>query len=282
MASLIDQMNQGILARRQALTPLLVVAPSTRCGTTLMQRLLTASREMLVYGENALLFEIMPQVYSSVLQTFGGEAGAAAERLRAKVAGGDTAGWIAGVLADPNRMQLLAARQLVEHFVLHQEDAAALGFGHWGLKYPLANTSALPVLTSLMPNIKVLVIHRPVLDALKSAKGRGWIEGGSQAEAFASSWSENLAWLSAWEFPGKMTVRYDDMIADPDAWLPKIAAFAGIERIDPSVLAVKVNTFEGSGEGEDPSGYTPPIDLTDAEKRRALAVSAPGLAAGGY
>lgn len=186
------------------------------------------------------------------------------------------------MLTDPNRMKLLAARQLIEHFVLHQEDAAALGFAHWGVKYPLANTSALPVLASLMPNLKVLVIHRHILDALKSAKGRGWVEGGAQAEAFAASWSDNLAWLSAWEFPGKMTVRYDDMIADPDTWLPKIAAFAGIERVDPSVLAVKVNTFEGSGEGENPSGYTPPIELTDAEQRRALAVSAPGLTAGGY
>jgi|GEM_PF-760048 len=280
--SLIDPVNQAVLSRRAALAPLLLVAPSTRCGTTLTQRLITASGEMIVYGENALIFEVIPQVYASVLQTFGGEAGAAAARLRAKVQEGDTGEWIAGVMPDPGRMTLLAARQLIEHLVIYDEDAAALGYRRWGLKYPLRDPSALPVLSSLLPNLKVLVIHRPVLDALRSAKARGWIDGEADAAEFAARWSANLCWLQDWEIAGKLVVRYDDLVGDSGTWLERIAAFAGISSIDPSVLDVKVNTFAGNSAGEDPSGYTAPLPLSDSESAAALAVADAGLKAGGY
>lgn len=282
MPSLIDPVNQSILGHRAALSPLLVVAPSTRCGTTLTQRLITASGEMLIYGENALIFDVIPQVYASVLQTFGGEAGAAAQRLRARVAAGDTAGWIAGVMPDPGRMTLLAARQLIEYLMLYEEDAAALGYRSWGLKYPLQDPGALPILASLLPNLKVLVIHRHVLDALSSAKGRGWIDGEADAAAFAGRWSGNLTWLLDWEHGDKLVVRYADLVADPETWLARIAGFAGIARIDPAVLQVKVNTFAGDGVGETPSGYTPPAALSEAECTAALAAAGAGLAAGGY
>jgi len=282
LASLIDQMNQAILARRNAIAPLVLVAPSTRCGTTLTQRLLTSSGEMLVYGENALLFEVLPQVYRSVLQTFSGDAAARMQALRARVSSGDVDGWIAGLLPEPDRMNLVAARQLVEHVLLMQEDASALGFTSFGLKYPLGDPSALTVLTSLMPKIRVMVIHRHVLDTLSSAKGRGWVEGGAASEAFARSWSENLAWLTDWRYPHKLMVPYAAMVADPDTWLPRMAAFAEIEQIDPGVLDTRVNTFAGTGAGEDPSSYTPPVPLTDAERRRALPVAEAGLIAGEY
>ncbi|CAN0165444.1 unnamed protein product, partial [Chrysoparadoxa australica] len=263
-------------------SPLFVVAPQTRCGTTFLQRLLNSSREILIYGENNFLIESLPNLLAAVMFNFSGQRAEAMTATRQRVFSGGWDGWYPDLSPEPNNYLVLTMRQIVEHYLYYEEDARGLGRSNWGMKYPLKDAACMPVIAHVLPNARFIVLYRHVADALASARARTFVTDQASAERFVQSWNDNMTWLTTWTGPQILRVRYEDLVADPDAQLPEILKTAGISSIDRETFGVKLNTFAGAGAGRDTSGYVPPAALSDEDRAIIAALAGPGLEAGGY
>lgn len=282
IGGLSEQQTGEILAERNRLSPLFVIAPQTRCGTTFLQRLLNSSGEILIYGENNFLIEALPNLVAGVMYNFSGQRADSMTSTRQRVFSEGWDGWYPDLSPEPNNYLVLTMRQMVEHYLYYDEDARGLGRPNWGVKYPLKDATGMGVIAHILPKARFIVLYRHVADALASARARTFVTNRTSAEQFVKSWSDNMVWLMAWTGPQILRVCYEDLVADPDGQLPDILKIAGIGSIDRSTFGVKVNTFAEVGAGRDPSGYVPPADLSDEDREIIAALAGPGLKAGGY
>ena len=127
--------------------PILVIGPTTRCGTSLLQRLLNSTGKVVIYGENFALMQTVPDI------------------IRGLQRGADTKRKVIGIARDmlvkrvdfeasslfPDFDDNLAAwsaafRRIVR---LYEQDAAKLGFQRWGLKHQIRGQSSFALLPKL-------------------------------------------------------------------------------------------------------------------------------------
>lgn len=271
-----------ILAERERLSPLFVISPSTRCGSTFLQRTLNSSREILVYGENPFLIESLPNLFAAILYNFSGERAAIKTATREQVIQDGWDGWYPDLSPEPGSFLLMNLRQVTEQFLYYDEDARRLGYTNWGMKYPLVDAAGMAVIAHVLPKARFLILSRHVADALASARARKFVTDRASAETFVRQWNANMVWLKAWSGPAILRARYEDLVSTPEPVLAEILPFAGVSRIDQAVFSNRVNTFAMEGVGRDPSGYIDPERLTDDDHAIIADLAQPGLRAGGY
>ena len=152
--------------RYLALAPLIVSSPTARCGTTLVQRLLTASGNAVIYGE-----EVGHQIRTVTIWLMG--LLRQFEQTR-QDADADFARALAGVLTDwrpgltaPTDVMLGAWTQTYYQlpFTL-AEFSRAVERPVWGFKVPAFDRDTLKALLLLMPRAKVIYVIRNLHDAL--------------------------------------------------------------------------------------------------------------------
>ncbi len=249
------------------MAPLVVTSPTTRCGTTLVQRLISASRNAFVYGE-----EIGDQINSLTEKfiTVIGHCelnGPSLDGAFQQAMEGTLRDWRPG-LAPPTEIMLQAWVS-----TYYQLPATLSAFGRtidrpiWGFKWPAYPSAHLRAMMTLMPMTKIVYVVRHPADALKSAKARKFVKGPHDAAEFCRRWTNNLSEVMA--FPDDrrvMWLRYEDLLADKATSIARIEAFAGVQGIAMDAFALKVNTFAGAeADGHSPTQYIAPEALTAAD-----------------
>ncbi len=260
--------------------PVFVWAPSTRCGTTLLQRLLTSSRELLIFGEDLYFLRDIPH-YLTKLH----EQEEHARRSLERFLGGDFDFWSPNVFPELDSY----SRLLVEHFYelakLYRDTAREGDFGGWGLKSPKFNPNSYELFKSLLPRARHVVIYRRVFEVLQSQKGRGWIEDEAELRERARGWKERVLQLEEGirGDDNVLFVGYERLIEEKDDTVGSLEEFLGISGIQMDVFETRVNTFSGSPErGRSPDQYVEPKPLADRERRIALEEAREGLSRLGY
>lgn len=260
--------------------PLIITSPATRCGTTLAQRLISASDNAFIYGEEIgnQIKELTNQ-FLSVIQYCEGNEAALAEDFRQAFEGSLT-DWRPG-LAPPAPVML---KTWVETY--YQLPAQLAAFGQsvgrpvWGFKWPAYPPLMVSALLTLMPHAKVLYVLRNPVDALQSAKARRFVQSPQEAAGFCAAWRAHFeAFRSMPPDPRVLWVKYEDLLAEKHRSLAAIEAFTGVRNIRHDAFAVKVNTYRGeAAQGRAPTQYIEPEILTDAEFEAVRAHVAPILA----
>jgi len=239
------------------LEPLFVTAPSTRCGTTLLQRLICSAPNALLFGESvAGDLEMAINVTFTRAVMYDMNRGEVQEKIDAVYAG-DVNRWLLD-LTPPIGEYLGALRREYESPLIGARDSAARrGRDVWGVKYPRWPATMINLLRTLFPRSRWIYIHRDIADCLRSAKARGEVPMAGDVVAYAREWSANLtSVLSQPRDERFLVVDYADLARDAEAFLRRIEQFSGARPIDRSVLARRVN---------DSDGYLQPVELTDAE-----------------
>jgi hypothetical protein len=241
-----------------------VTSPTNRCGTTLVQRLITGSHNAFVYGEeigqqlNSLTEQFLTVIrYCEINDQSLGDA-------FQRALSGTLEDWRPG-LAPP-------AQVMLEAWVAtyYQLPATLSNFGQtigrpvWGFKLPAYPGASLRAMLLLMPRTQVVYVVRHPADALKSAKARKFVNTPEDAETFCRTWANNLREALAFrDDPRLLWIRYEDLVADKTASLARIGAFAGVEGMSTDTFALKVNTFAGAeADGHSPTQYIAPAPLT--------------------
>lgn len=262
---------------------MLVFAPAVRCGTTLIQRLLNSTRQIVVFGENTNLVHGVPELVFYWLRTHT-EQGEELAETRRRFVEETSEFWTSGLLPDTAAYAARTVAYFYDLLLVYQRSAEQMGFSRWGLKQPLEGLTPLDTLHQLLPAARSVFIYRDLFACARSAKGRKFIAGPEACAAFAARWQENL--LGARSRQGRedlLLIKYEELVADPGPALARLEAFAETPGIDPATMERRINTFEGDQRfGFSPSGYVQPAELDDAEAAALAAAGAEGLRAAGY
>lgn len=239
------------------LEPLFVTAPSTRCGTTLLQRVICSAPNALLFGESiASDLEMAINVTIGRAMVYDMNRADVNEKIEAVYAG-DVNRWLLD-LTPPIDEYLGALRREYESPLVGARDSASRrGRDVWGVKYPRWPATMIELLRTLIPRGRWIYIHRDIADCLRSAKARGEVPRSGDVAAYAQEWSANLTSVLALPRDERFVIiDYADLARDPEAFLRRIEEHSGARPINRNVLASRVNDSEG---------YLQPVELTAAE-----------------
>jgi hypothetical protein len=251
-------------------SPLIVTAPVTRCGTTLLQRLLNSSPRAVVFGE-AVAAALQERV-SALLQQAAGHLPRREEYRRdlERALSGEQF-WCPHLMPELEGYIALWSEALRAFLAFHEGQAQKLGRAVWGAKHPALGMTALKHLRQLVPGSKVLYLTRDVFAAARSAKARRFLQGPADAGKFAAQWAENVrGMLALASDPQVFLLRYEELERCDEAGLRSLEEFTGAAGMSLAVLGARVNTWQGAqGKGHAPDQYIAPAELT-GEERNAI------------
>ena len=265
--------------RYLALSPVIVTSPTARCGTTLVQRLLTASGNAVVYGE-----EVGHQIRTVTIWLIGllrqfEEARPSADVDFRRALDGALTDWRPGLTAPTDVMLKAWIETYYQLPFTLAEFSRSVDRPVWGFKVPGFDHDTLKAFLLLMPRARVVYMVRNLCDALKSAKARRFVVDEAGAVSFCSEWAKNVREMIDLALDHRvLLVKYEDLLADTPGRLKQLERFTGAETLDAQVFDLKINTFRGAeADGHSPSQYIAPAELTEAERQIVMAMAGPVL-----
>ncbi len=265
--------------RYLALAPVIVSSPTSRCGTTLVQRLLTASGNGFIYGE-----EVGHQIRTVTVWLIGllrrfEQTGPSGDEDFARALAGTLADWRPGITAPAEIMRSAWIETYYQLPAALADYSRSVGRPVWGFKLPGLDRDTLKALLSLMPRTRVVYLIRNLADVLSSAKARRFVATQEETARFCAEWATNVRESIDLAFEKRvLVIRYEDLLAEREDHLRLLEQFTGAQGLDPRVFDLKLNTFEGQAEdGCSPSQYIAPAELTKVERDIVMGEAGPVL-----
>ena len=263
--------------RYLAAAPIIVSSPTSRCGTTLVQRLLTASDNGFIYGEEiGQQIQVLTGWFTGQLR-FVDRTGQAMDAEFEQALAGTLIDWRPGLMP-PSSVMLKAWTETYYQLpstLMHH--AQSIGRPMWGFKRPTFARETLKGFLSLMPQAKIVYVFRNPLDAVKSAKARRFVTTTREVAAFCAEWAKNMSEVAELAQDERVLfLKYEDLIEQREDHVRLLELFTGIENIDVRAFDLKVNTYKGSqDEGYAPDQYIQPAKLTKTDRAAVLDEAGP-------
>jgi hypothetical protein len=247
--------------------PIFVIGPTTRCGTSLLQRLLNSTGKAVIYGENFALLQTFPDI----IRNYQREADAKrkviamARDLLVKEKEDFEASSLFPDFDNYLRALIGSFRLLMRSY---RDDAAALGFERWGIKHQIRNQTSFALLPRLLPDARYVMIYRDLLPVARSAKARwpGDFRGPQDWRRFARNWADNIRTMQRLSGDAFLLFKYETFTADPEPHLQRLERFVEIEGIDRAVMARRINDQPRfAPDGTAITDYRPPQELSAEE-----------------
>lgn len=242
------------------LSPVFIFSSAGRTGSTLLQRLLISTHEIMIWGEHDGAMVAAASQLLRRLRAWRELTGGPHQQEAFARHGHDA--WIPN-LTPPIEAFIDGLRALFTESM--GAEARRLGYPRWGFKEIRHDGNDALLLKTLFPDARFIYSVRHPADALRSLKSTGWygLHCGSDPVRFASIWTTSVQSLlqSAPRLGQVLIVRYEDIVADPQVVVDAMATHVGIapERFD---LAAFGRRHRGSS--------NPPDALSSAD-RQALA-----------
>lgn len=208
--------------------PLLILAAGQRCGSTLIQRLLSSHPEVLIWGEHAGQLRQVLAVRERLRQ-WAADHGPLG-RMGYERAGHQS--FMANLTPEDVHIDE-AVRAFTE--TLFARPAESMGRPVWGFKEVRYGLDEAIAIGGLFPECRVVHIVRDPRDILRSLDvwerdGSGWPR--SDTEVVVRDWTRVAG--SFWSAPAGvppwvLRVRYEDLTADPMRWRARIGEHCGLE-----------------------------------------------------
>jgi hypothetical protein len=225
--------------------PVLVLGSGQRCGSTLVQRLLSSHPDMFIWGEHeaqmAPLLELLETLQERE-RTAGREPREAYQRLGHQ-------SFMANLMPDAAAITRAGRRFVTELFA---EPARATGRHRWGFKETSYRLGHAEGLRALFPDLRVVHLTRDPRAVLMSLDewertAPGWDRASTRRAL--RDWvevNESLVDPPGWV----ASHRYEDVVAEPEAFTRELAAFVDLdhERLDRGVFEVRLHRSGASGQ----------------------------------
>jgi hypothetical protein len=244
--------------------PVFLLSSGWRAGSTLVQRLIVSSREILVWGEpyrNALYV----QRFAEALRSFTDLHPNARDVSDISDVDVLVREFIATL--SPHPLQLKKAQ--VRFFqTLYGEPTRQSGYPRWGLKEVRLNIDHARYLRWLFPRAKFVFVYRNPYDAFASYRlFETWYASWPDIpiispRQFGHLWNDLLrGFLEGHQEVDGFMLRFEEVITQKEATLAKLGDYLNV-RVDPAVLDLVV-----SGRGEGGREHRPPPKVPAAEMR---------------
>jgi len=256
--------------------PVIVVGPTTRCGTSLLQRLLNSTGQIVIYGENFGLMQTLPDMIRNQ------ERGGATKRKVIAIARDmlrDRTDFEASSLFPPLDDYIAGLSQAFRSLLeVYAADAETLGFSRWGLKHQIRGQNSFALMPQLLPEARTVMIYRDLIDVARSAKARwpGDFKGAEDYRRFARNWRDNVQTMRALEGDRFLLFKYETFADDPEAHLKRLERFTGLSNIDRAVMTRRINDqpqYRLDAGGAADAAYRKPAALQPGEVKLLLSES---------
>ncbi len=225
--------------------PIVVASSGQRCGSTLLQRVVSSHPDAFVWGEHGGRLADLAAVHRALRDW---AAGPGAEH-RDDLARDGHQSFMAMVSPPPPAVDA-AARAFVA--TLFAPPAPAT---RWGFKEVHYAGPEVRWLLGLFPDARVVHVTRDPRDVLRSLDRweRGpeaWNRGST--EAALRDWVRTTRDLRAFADPAVWSVRYEDVVAAPEAFLARLGAHTGLDPagFDRAVFGVRIHAGGEEGRRE--------------------------------
>jgi hypothetical protein len=227
-------------------TPLLILSAGQRCGSTLLQRLLTSHPGVLIWGESGGHLGRVLQATDGMMSWSRELGGQGREEFSQR----SYQGWMANLMPDEDLITH-ALRRFID--ILYVEPATRLGRPIWGFKEVSHTLTDARRFHRLYPDLSVIMLIRDPRDILRSldewerkTEGR-WTR--ELTEDAVVSWrrvAEDFVATPEEDGIPVLRLRYEDFVADPAASCELISRHTGLDAdaFDPKVLATRVHAGE--------------------------------------
>jgi hypothetical protein len=214
--------------------PVFLLASGWRCGSTLLQRLVCSSGELLMWGEPYGRANIVPALTRAAMvlrEDWPGPGHFPADEVYEQAADH----WIANLYPPPAAM-IEGYAALMDAWLA--KPARDRGFGRFGLKEVRLQAMDAAFLEWLYPDARFLFLVRNPWDAWSSCKGAAWFvqwptHKVTTAAEFATLWLRIAKSFTTWPTDNAMLVRYEDLKrASFD--LEQIRSHCQLEALDPA------------------------------------------------
>lgn len=261
----------GEAAAGHALDPIILAAPTQRCGSTLIQRAINQGRDAVIFGENFLFMEKHPFLIGGPFQDLDvkiSETQAFMEVFRDSTRHQD-----ATHLYPDYRGYLKTLLQgfygIAEHY---RAEAEALGVTQWGIKNQILNVNGFSNALFFLPGRRLIVLYRNPLAVARSFRAR-WpdqLATPEQVRDLGRRWRTNMEFLMSCK-KRCFQLRYEDMEADRESIVGNLEDFLGC-RISRQAFDTRVNAHLRKRQFDDLGGkgtgvYIKPAALTPEEER---------------
>ena len=227
--------RQWKLRSTEADAPVFIFSAGWRSGSTLLQRLICSSEEVLVWGEayaRCGLIQKLSDSTKSLTVAYphsGHFPGLQASDLKDK--------WIANVFPSPADMKS-TYRSAIDAFLYRP--VLREGYARFGLKEVRLDADHGRFLQWIYPDARFFCLVRNPWDAWQSAKGlelyASWPDTPiNTAQAFAEHWLKMVESFADWREESVFFFRYEDLIGHPNS-VRAVQAHAQLDTIDPMVL----------------------------------------------
>jgi hypothetical protein len=230
------------MGERGESVPLLILAAGQRCGSTLIQRLLSSHPDVLIWGEHAGQLRPVLEV-AERLRAWSGDAGRHG-RLGYAYAGHQS--FMANITPEVDSIDE-AVRAFTE--ALFAGPAISMGRPVWGFKEVRYGLPEAIAIRTLFPDCRVVHLVRDPRDILRSLDVWERSDGPwhrHDTTVAVADWIRvgRSFWLRPDELPSwVLRLRYEDLISDPTQWCTRIGEHCGLDpgRFDAGVFDKRIH-----------------------------------------
>ena len=219
--------------------PIFLLSAGWRSGSTLLQRLIMSSGEVLMWGEPYGRAGVIPSMTRSALclrQNWPNE------NHFPNVKDLDLSNsWVANLYPEARALRDAFRAQLD---TLLAKPAQAQGYSRWGLKEVRLRGEDAQMLSWLYPDARFVLLVRNPWDAWSSAKGVGFAlhwptQMINDVDSFTKHWVGCVRSFAALDPRRFVLIRYEDLIS-AQVGLPQLARHLQLSHMDPAVLQRKI------------------------------------------
>ncbi len=221
-------------------SPVIVMSPAVRAGTTLVQRLLCSAPNTLIYGDTAgQEVEFFARYAAIKTQVLYSQQQMTAP-VRSAVLAGDVSDFITP-LAPALSAHIEGLRDAAMAWLRAcEKDAQSAARPVWGWKLAGADAVALASLAQWFPEARWVWVTRDLADCYRSAKAAGMVHSAADAVNFRRSAEAALTAFTPLESRA-LHLNYEAMVSDPEGTVRLLETHTGAAGIDAAVFAKRVN-----------------------------------------
>lgn len=225
--------------------PIFIASPAQRCGTTLIQRLLSSSSNTLIFGESlANDIHLLASLFQNKQLMLAGPHNAWRSTQLQHVLAGDVNDWIPDLLPDTEAYLGNFKDLLIQYADFYQSYVQEQGRGQWGCKMPGWPVMQLGFVMQLIPEAKVVYISRPLEECIVSARTINLCLDEQGTQQFSHFYTFN-ATNAPQHLPSDRTlwIDYQQFCENPEEGILKLEEFTGADTIDRAVMQHKIGNY---------------------------------------
>ena len=228
--------------------PIFIASPIQRCGTTLLQRLLSSAPNTLIFGETvANDIHLLASLFQNKQLMLNGPHSAWREQQLQAVLEGEVNDWIPDLLPHAPKYMTNFKGLLENYCTFYQEYVQQQGRTQWGCKMPAWPIMQLGFLLQLLPDAKVIYIDRPLEECVISSRTINMCLDEVSTKQFRQFYTFNQGNAKR-QLPAERTlwIDYHQLSHHPEDIIAQVEEFSGAKPIDRKVMEHKVGNYRSS------------------------------------